>query len=319
MKHLIFAGDSHTGVFHPFSDDTLAIYTRGALTMDSFSRGQSAAYLDLVAFLKSVNRSGCTLVLCLSEVDLRAHFWRDMPMLAARGLGFDEFVQERVDRFIARADALAAEVGLANIILWGAPASQLTKDNHSEELPATGDNMTRNALTHWLNHCLIRRLGRGGSVLRFATPFYGMVSDDLVTDTRWLRDGVHLKFELKAHGLALLQPLVERSAVATFSTRYEHFKGLRFGLQCLRREAGAVGASAAFRTWVQADAEPDDDDAAGDTATAIATPISTAAQAVATKPPLTLNNQFGRFSLLDSPHQLGQQRPYHELVLRTLP
>jgi hypothetical protein len=288
-KHLIIAGDSHTGVFHPFSDEILAIYTRGALTMDSFSRGQSAAYRDLVEFLKSVNRHGATLVLCVSEVDLRAHYWRDMPMLAARGLGFDEFLQERVERFVARADALAAEVGLANIVLWGAPASQLTKDNHSEDLPATGDNPTRNALTHLLNHALITRLAQGNTVLRFATPFYGMVSDELVTDTGWLRDGVHLKFALKAHCLQLLAPLVSGQAVATFSRRYDDFKAARFALHSVPRQSQAVGPSAAFRSWIQGDLPPS---------------------------AIRLRNDFGEFSLMDSPHLGGPQGAYHELVLR---
>jgi len=294
MKHLIFAGDSHTGVFHPYSDDTLAIYTRGALTMDSFSRGQSAAYLDLLAFLKSVNRHGASLVLCLSEVDLRAHFWRDMPMLASRGLSFDEFMQERVDRFIGRVDALAGEVGLANVILWGAPASQLTKDNHCEDLPATGDNMTRNALTHMLNSCVIRSLAQVSTVLRFATPFYGMVSPEMVTDTSWLRDGVHLKFELKSYCLDLLKPLVARSAAVTFASRYDSFKDARFELQSLARDAHAVGASAAFRSWIQSDQQP---------------PAPSSPR---------LHNQFGEFSLMDSPHQAGPSQSYNELVLRRM-
>jgi len=288
MNHLIIAGDSHTGVFHPFSDEILARYTRGALTMDSFARGQSAAYKDLVEFLKSLNCKGCTLVMCLSEVDLRAHFWRDMPMLESRGLSFDEFMQGKVDAFIARVNQLAGEVALANIILWGAPASQLTRDNHCEELPATGDNMTRNALTHLLNHCLIRTLAKGGSPLRFATPFYGMVSDELVTDTQWLRDGVHLKFALKGHCLSLLQPLVERSAMVTFSKRYDDFKAARFELQSLSRESHAVGPSAAFRSWIQSGGASS----------------------------ISLNNRFGGFSLLDSPHALGPQQAYRELVLR---
>lgn len=288
MKHLIIAGDSHVGVYHPFSDEILALYTRGALTMDSFSRGQSAAYLDLVEFLKSINRQGCTLVLCVSEVDLRAHFWRDMPMLESRGLSFDEFVQGKVDAFIQRVNQLADTVRLDNVILWGAPASQLTKDNHCEELPATGDNPTRNALTHLLNQCFIRTLARGGTVLRFATPFYGMVSDDLVTDTSWLRDGVHLKFALKGHCLELLQPLLDRSAVATFSRRYEGFKDAVIEFQCLPRESHAVGASAAFRTWIQGEGSAS----------------------------IRLKNRFGEFSLIDSPHEGGPRQAYHELVLR---
>jgi hypothetical protein len=288
MKRLIVCGDSHTGVFFPFSDEILAIYSRGALTLDAFTRGQTPAYVDLVAFLKSLNRHDCSLVLCLSEVDLRAHFWRDMPMLEARGLGFDDFLLERVDAFLDRVQALSAEVNLPDVILWGAPASQRATHRHSEELPATGDSITRNALTHLFNSCLMRRIVQGGTALRFATPFYGMVDDDLQTDARWLRDGVHLRFELKPHCLELLQPLRDGNAVATFSRRHAQFEHARFELVCLEHQGRSLGDASPFRTWIQ-----DGGDAR-----------------------LRLKNRFGSFALLPSPHHTDPDRSYAELALR---
>jgi hypothetical protein len=154
-KSLIFAGDSHTGVFYPYSEEVMSIYTRGALTMDSFSRGHSDAYKNLMEFLGALNLCDATLVLCLSEVDIRVHFWRDMPIYASRGMDFKEFLQIKVDAFIDRVNLLAQQMRLENVILWGAPASQLTTENQTEELPATGDNQTRNILTHMLNQTII--------------------------------------------------------------------------------------------------------------------------------------------------------------------
>lgn len=68
-----------------------------------------------------INFKGCSLVLCLSEIDVRVHYWRDMPLLQARGMNFEAFLQAKVDSFIARVDELAGEMQLPSIILWGAP------------------------------------------------------------------------------------------------------------------------------------------------------------------------------------------------------
>lgn len=288
MKNLIFAGDSHTGVFHPYSDEILSIYTRGALTMDSFSRGQSEAYRNLVEFLGSVNTRGAALVLCLSEVDIRVHFWRDMPVFASRGMSFDEFLQNKVDSFIDRIAMLAQHLRLQDIILWGAPASQVTSDYDPEDMPATGDNMTRNILTHMLNTCIIKTLSTRQTMLRFATPFYSMVSDDFVTDTSWLRDGVHLKFELKAHCLQFLQPLIERTAIATFAPRFHEMQPARFECLSIFRDQAEINPASFFRTWIQSEQ----------------------------KSGITLNNEFGEFSLLKSLAEVGDQRNFNELVLR---
>ncbi len=289
MKKIVFAGDSHTAIFRPFADDVLAIYHRGALTMDSFSRGSSLAYHELEDFLTtSINIKGCSLILCLSEVDIRVHFWRDMPVLESRGMSFDEFLQHKVDSFIERVDALAKRLKIPDIILWGAPASQLTMDNHSEELPATGDNITRNILTHLLNVCIIKTISTRPTMLRFSTPFYGMVSDDFVTDPTWLHDGVHLNFGLRSHCAQLLQPVIDRTAMATFTPKFYELENATFKYLSLAREPDEIPTSLFFRTWIQTD----------------------------TKSEITLENKFGHFSLVNSMADLGEKRKYNELVMR---
>ena len=290
MKELIFAGDSHTGVFGPFSDEILAIYSGSALTMDSFSRGRSDAYWDLVTFLNSINIKDCSLILCMSEVDVRVHFWRDMPVLEARGMGFDEFLQEKVDNFVKRVASFAQQMGFSRIILWGAPASQLTNHNHTEELPATGDNITRNILTHMLNTRIIQAIATSPTPLRFATPFYGMISEDFVTNTSLLRDGVHLNSNLRDYCLQLIRPLVEDAAIATFSQLMYTFKDVSFVYKSISRELPEVNTSTLFRTWIQGGGGSD----------------------------ISIRNKFGEFFLAKPQIEDGSRVGYKELVLRRM-
>jgi len=300
MKKLIFAGDSHTGIFRPFDserhskiftplrDDTLAIYHRGALTMDSFSRGSSVAYRELVDFLSMLNYKGCSLILCLSEVDLRVHFWRDMPLLESRGISFEAFLQGKVDRFIERVDALAYEMQLSSIILWGAPASQMNTMNSTFELPATGDSVTRNILTHMLNKCILKAITTRPTKLRFSTPFYGMISEDFETDPTWLHDGVHLNFALREFCFGTLQQVIDQTALATFGSKYYDFEPAIFEYQSIARDYAEVGSTRFFRTWIQSDVQSE----------------------------LTLENAFGKFALVRSIEEAAVKSEYHELVLR---
>jgi hypothetical protein len=118
-----------------------------------------------------------------------------------------------------------------------------------------------------------------------------MVSPDFITETSWLRDGVHLQFSLRSYCMQLLRPLVERTALATFSNTFENFKDMPVELQCLRRELNQLDNLSFFRTWVQTTQEK----------------------------ALTLKNQFGDFSLVSHLEELGDECTYHELLLRRLP
>ncbi|MGI9211900.1 MAG: hypothetical protein ACR2HF_05465 [Methylococcaceae bacterium] len=287
-KSLVFAGDSHTGVFYPFYDEVMAIYDRPGFTIDSFSRGQSQVYLDFVQFMKSLNRNGMTLVLCLSEVDIRVHFWRDMPILAARGMSFNAFIAKKISVFINRVSVFANELHISNIILWGAPASQLTTENHTESLPATGDNQTRNILTHLFNLEMMRQISASTGVLRFSTPFYGMVNEDFITNPQWLRDGVHLKFELRSYCMSLLFPLIQLQSMVTFSSQFDFFMSFVFELNVLEKSVNETGYLHFFRTWVK--------------------DINSSN--------LILNNHYGNFCLVEKLSDLQGINKYYELVLR---
>jgi hypothetical protein len=291
LKKLVFAGDSHTAIFRPLTDDVLAIYHRGALTMDSFSRGNSDAYKDLVEFLTSINLKGCALVLCLSEVDIRVHFWRDMPVYESRGMPFGEYLDAKIDSFLARVETLGQLLNLPNIILWGAPASQTTMDNHTEELPATGDSVTRNIITHLFNTRLIQAIATRPTRLQFSTPFYGMVSDDFVTDPTWLHDGVHLNFGLRNHCYQMLQPLVDGSTKATFAAKFHAMRDLGFAYLSQAREQRDLHFSPFFRTWIRSDANAE----------------------------ISLVNSLGKFSLFRRFSEVGTDQTFNELVLRRAP
>jgi hypothetical protein len=139
-----------------------------------------------------------------------------------------------------------------------------------------------------LNLRIIQSISSRPTRLRFATPFYGMVSNDFVTDTTWLRDGVHLQFTLRSHCMQLLQPLIEKSAFATFSNNFYNLKDVQIECQSIERIPQDVPSSSFFRTWIRCEK----------------------------KTGITLKNALGEFSLLKSFAEIDASVPYYELVLR---
>jgi hypothetical protein len=150
----------------------------------------------------------------------------------------------------------------------------------------------RNILTHLFNTEMMRQITRNGGVLRFATPFYGMIDPQFVTDTRWLRDGVHLKFELRPHCMSLLMPLIEAQSSVTFSNHFDPVARMGFEYQLAEKSLAEMQQIHYFRTWVKTE------------------------QSGAETTGLTLDNPFGHFRLIDRFTDLQGCSTYQELVLR---
>ncbi len=226
MRRLIFVGDSHTATFRPFSPGTLASFHPGALSADALTRPNHDLTQQVLAFLSCMNPAAGVLVLSAGEVDIRAHYWRDIPVLVSRGMPVEAVVETKVRAFIAAATGLAGHFGFPEVILWGPPASTLPGTASNVEFPTTGDNRTRNILTHLFSRTC-HAIAKGGHPrFRFATLFYDMVSEDFETEPGWLDDGVHLSSRLQPVCLDRLAAVVAGNATALAENRLQRFNQL---------------------------------------------------------------------------------------------
>ncbi|MDH5254680.1 MAG: hypothetical protein OEW72_02085, partial [Gammaproteobacteria bacterium] len=219
QRRLIIVGDSHTVTFRPFDRDVLAIFHPGAVTADAFTRTSNDLTQQILSFLSCLNPDSGALVLSMGEVDIRAHYWRDLPLLVSRGMPLERIIESKVQAFVQAATAVCNHFGFQEAILWGPPASNIPGAADNAEFPTTGDTVTRNILTHLFSRTCHAIASAGHPRFRFATLFYDMVNDDLDTEPGWLADGVHVAGQWKPRCLATLAPVVAGQTAAQAGDR----------------------------------------------------------------------------------------------------
>lgn len=263
-RRLIVIGDSHTTLFWPFDRNIAAIFHPGPITLDGFCRPNNQSTQQILAFLAAINPEIGTLVLCMSEIDIRAHYWRDFPILISRGMPVEEIVNAKVKRFVQQATAMGKHFGFREVILWGAPASNMPGITEEPGAPTVGDVITRNILTHLLCKSSALAASEAQTIFRFATPFYDMVTDDFLTDTTWLSDGVHIRPEMRPSCLRALAPILAGSTPVSVGERARLFNDHAFGVttaQVVRSRESSTRMS--HLAWVStpSDAQAAQDDA----------------------------------------------------------
>jgi len=190
----LIIGDCHTMVFRQAKTLPCQVAHVGPITADAFCRRQSPMrrLLDQL-ILQAGGVAKRTVVLSISEIDIRSHFWRDIPILLARGMSLPQFVQRRVEGYLSEVRKFIEETGASRVVLWGPPASLLGQAPHNDEFPTVGSNRTRNLLTHVFNHCLATAVAPGkGDQIGFASMFYDMIYDDFTSNSSWIPDAIHI-------------------------------------------------------------------------------------------------------------------------------
>ncbi|MEO7387599.1 MAG: hypothetical protein ABIX37_11735 [Gammaproteobacteria bacterium] len=237
--------------------DTVAIFHPGAVTADAFARGNHDLARQLVDFVSCLNPGIGALVLSMGEVDIRTHYWRDLPILVSRGVSVQQVIETKVRAFVHQVTGVCEHFGFPEAILWGPPASNVPGTASNEEFPTTGDNATRNILTHLFSRECFAIANAGHPRFRFATLFYDMVSDDFGTQPGWLADGVHMAPDLKFRCLDRLAPVVARQVTAVAGDRIDRFNRLSFQLADVPVSSSeGNGVALPYRTWLSTDHSP---------------------------------------------------------------
>lgn len=256
-NRFIVIGDSHTVTFRPFDASIAAIYHPGAITLDAFCRPGHELTLQVGEFLKTINPDNGTLVFCMSEVDIRVHYWRELPLLMSRGMPLEQAIAMKLRAFVDRATAVCQQFGYDRFILWGAPASSPDGTASEAQFPTTGDNITRNILTHIFNHLCTGLARSGHPTFRFATLFYDMVREDFATDPTWLLDDIHVSNSFKPLCLERLEQIVSGQTAVAVGERMDRFHQRAWALG-VRPISAASGHSQSWsrRGWLQVAADP---------------------------------------------------------------
>lgn len=109
-----------------------------------------------------------------------------------------------------------SKIQASQIFIWGPPPSARDDGMFNPDLPAFGDNRTRNYVTHIFNLALLNGIQKYNH-LRFATLFYDCIDDNLVTKPGVLYDGCHLSTDLQDFAKIMLHSLVVSGSKASFN------------------------------------------------------------------------------------------------------
>ncbi len=170
------------------------MYSPGAMTARSLLRPDSVFSRFLIDFLSNNSKSGDSLILSVGEIDIRAHMWRELPILLRRGTTLKSYLQNFTDSLVAKSMEYAQNFKLARIILWGPPPASENGKIYLDQFPFVGDMVTRNILTHLFNISIaesINRVAKNCLVL-FATPFYSLIDFSMRSRQDIFFDGLHL-------------------------------------------------------------------------------------------------------------------------------
>lgn len=212
MKQLalpLIIGDCHALLFRAAKTLPCQVAHVGPITADAFCRRQSPMrrHFDQL-ILQTGGVAQRTVVLSISEIDIRAHFWRDLPIVVARGMSLEQFVQRRVAGYLDEVKNFIDETGASRVVLWGPPASLLGQAPHNDEFPTAGSNRTRNLLTHMFNHSVAATAPGVSDRIGFASMFYDMIHDDFTSNSSWIPDAIHIPEDRVTYCCERLEPVL---------------------------------------------------------------------------------------------------------------
>ena len=187
----------------------------GPITAGSFCRSESPMKTRFEQLLsKCGGVKDQLVVLSLGEIDIRAHFWRDAPLMMSRDMPLADFVAHRAQALIDGIDKFIEGSGAASVVIWGPPVSLFDEAPHNDEFPTAGNNKTRNILTHLYHQALLERLHTENPKIGLASMFYDMLLNDFCSDPNFITDTIHLNDDLLPKCMTRLQEAVTGNGIA---------------------------------------------------------------------------------------------------------
>jgi hypothetical protein len=195
------------------------------------------------------NCKGMDLVVCLGEIDIRAHYWRQLPRY---NLPPEQYVQSSA---LALYRAIGHAVNLYELnsaTLWASPpAAEARQGAYNHTYPFAGDIATRNRIIHLFNREFVGFLEPQGPI-RFASAFYDYVDSGTYTTLGHTpTDGIHYRGDQYGRFFSeLIEPCIGGETVRVsnsenFTQMHKHQFGITSKL--MTRDQGN------YDTWVKND------------------------------------------------------------------
>lgn len=193
MKILVF-GDSHSNIFAGMPG-AVHLHSPIAVTARRVADWEFREIWDRPGPWLQQHQGAECLVLSSSEIDIRAHFWRHLPLAISQGSSIEEFVASKVGELVNCIERIQSTYNIARVILWSAPPAT-ANTNYNADWPFVGSVSTRNTLIHLFN-CEFQQQIRSKSSIAVATGFYDYIDPiSYLPKDHIPSDGVHWHISL---------------------------------------------------------------------------------------------------------------------------
>lgn len=229
---LLLVGDSHSHTFAAqscivnYQDESIR---NRPITAKDFTDSTSWCWEPLDAFLKlSVSLNNNKLILCVNEVDIRAHYWKHLVEAVAQGDTVESYVQNLANKLYESIKSAIRKYNLEWAVLWGTPPAS-PNNLHHVEFPYMGSVTTRNIIIHMFN-CAFNRAMKDDNEcpnIGFATAFYEYINlQTYQAKSNFSLDGVHYADNLRPGLWEVIKPVLR----GEMRTNIPHFEEKKYGV-----------------------------------------------------------------------------------------
>lgn len=226
----LLIGDSHTGIFHGQPNMVVYGHDDGLYTARNYGELIDQPESRLNSFYDSFKGSDTNVILCIGEVEIRAHWWKHIPEEHINGNAFTSYIQECADRLYQATKATVDKHGFSSILLWGAPPAT-GNTNYNSAWPFIGSVSTRNIMAHLFNSAFLNCIAQDPAETRikFATGFYDYIDPETYLPTLNIpSDGVHWSAPLRDFIWNIVEPMLGSDRLTYTNPLFEELKTQTF-------------------------------------------------------------------------------------------
>jgi len=242
MKHTLLIGDSHTGIFHGQPNIVVYGHDDGLYTARNYGELVDQPDSRLNGFYQSFKGSETDVILCIGEVEIRAHWWKHIPAEHVNGKDFKIYIKECAERLYRAIKITVDRYEFSSVLLWGAPPAT-GNTNYNPAWPFIGSVSTRNILTHLFNHAIIECLNQDPTEkrIKFATGFYDYIDPETFLPTFNIpSDGVHWSSPLRDFVWNIVNKLLTEDYQVYANPLFDQLKSQTF----------KISSTTASTTWL---------------------------------------------------------------------
>jgi hypothetical protein len=192
--NILLLGDSHTDIFHGrqyVNRFEMSQCQSPIFTVHRFCNSNDELWNKLDTWFKINTNQPSSLIITGGEIDIRAHFWRQIPRSYVTRQDIEIYISNTAYKFLDALQMIIEKYQLEKIVIWGAPVAG-EKADYNFEVPFVGSSQTRNILVHLWNKTLLQAIDHDPRI-SLATAYYNFINPEnyFTTQTNTSHDGVH--------------------------------------------------------------------------------------------------------------------------------